>query len=103
MRKISSKNSTKWGDPTNKIPLGIQNMRKTPLKAHFIIVFKELRNTKQSEMQVQNKSNIHEHKALVTRMVPRETTLPLDLSPNFIYSLPIMGSRLESHLELLVM
>jgi hypothetical protein len=40
--KISSKNSTKWRNIANKISLYSQNMRKTHLKAHFIIVLKEL-------------------------------------------------------------
>jgi hypothetical protein len=65
MRKICSKNSTKWGELTNKISLGIQKTRKPSLKAHFIIVLKELWNRKQIKMQVQNQSNILEHKALV--------------------------------------
>jgi hypothetical protein len=36
-------------------------------------------------------------------MVPRETTLPLDLSPNMMYSLPIIGSRRENYLDLSIM
>jgi hypothetical protein len=39
--KISTKNSSKWGNLINKISLGTQNMRKALLKAHFIIVLKE--------------------------------------------------------------
>jgi hypothetical protein len=39
--------------------------KKVPFKAHFIIVLKELRNRMQIEMQVQNQSNILEHKALI--------------------------------------
>jgi hypothetical protein len=40
--KITMKNSSKWGNPTNKIFLVIQNTRKALLKAHFEIILKEL-------------------------------------------------------------
>jgi hypothetical protein len=49
----------------NKISLGIQNLRKAPLKVNFIVIFKELRNRKQIEMQIRVQSNILEYKALV--------------------------------------
>jgi hypothetical protein len=64
MRKISLKNLTKRGDPTNKIPIGIQNTRKISLKVHFIVILKELQNRKQIEVQIRNQSNILEDRAL---------------------------------------
>jgi hypothetical protein len=64
MQKISTKNSTKRGNLTNKIPMSLQKMRKSLFKAHFIVILKELRNRKQIEMQVRNQSNILEDKTL---------------------------------------
>jgi hypothetical protein len=63
--KINTKNSTERGNLTNKIPLGIQNLRQSLFKAHFIVILKELRNRNQIEMQIQNQSNILENKTLV--------------------------------------
>jgi hypothetical protein len=42
-------------------------------------------------------------KLSLTRMIPRESTLPLLLSPNVLYSLHCTRSRLENHFELLIM
>jgi hypothetical protein len=42
-------------------------------------------------------------KLSLTRMVPQESTLPLILSSNVMYSLHCMESRLENHFELPVM
>jgi hypothetical protein len=61
--KISPNNSSKWGNPINKISLVIQNTRKSLFKAHFEIVLKEFRNREQIKMQIGNQSNILEYKA----------------------------------------
>jgi hypothetical protein len=44
VRKNSSKNMAKRDNLTNKISLGIKNLRKTNLKAHFKAILKELQN-----------------------------------------------------------
>ena len=63
--KIHTENSTKRGNLTNKIPMGIQNMRQAIFKAHFVVILKELRNRKQIEMQIRNQSDNLENKTLV--------------------------------------
>jgi hypothetical protein len=91
------------GNWTNKIPLSIQNSRKALFKAHFIVILKELQNRKQIEMQIRNQSNILEEKALVHSNGTMRDNLTSRLIPNVMYSLPIMESRLENHLSLMVM
>jgi hypothetical protein len=102
--KISSKVSTKKGNPTNKIPLRIQNSRKGSLLKHTSKSSSRSYKTKSRlKCKFETKETSLRTELSFTRMEPRETTLPLHLSPNVMSSLPIMGSRLENHLELLVM
>jgi hypothetical protein len=94
---------TKRNNLTNQISLRIKNSRQASLKVHFKAILKELQNWKQIKMQIQNQSHTLQDKTSLTQMVPWESTLPLLLSLNVMYSLHYTRSRLENHFELLVM
>jgi hypothetical protein len=65
VRKISSKDTAKRDNLTNKIFLRVKNLRQASLKVHLKAVLKELRNQKQIGVQIRNQSNILQNKALI--------------------------------------
>jgi hypothetical protein len=53
------------GKSDKKVPLAIQNTRKTLIKVHFKKVLKELQNREQIKMQIGNQHNSLKNKVLV--------------------------------------
>jgi hypothetical protein len=87
----------------NQVSLRVQNTGQDLLKVHLKSIIKELRNWQNMEMQIRNQSNIFKEKLDYSLMTPWETTLPLLLSLNVMYSLPCTaGLMLENNFELLL-
>ena len=103
VRKISSKDTTKRNNLAKQTSLRIKNSRQAGLKVHFKAILKECKTESRLKCKFETKATSFRTKLSLTRMVPRESTLPLLLSPNVMYSLHCMGSRLENHFEHTVM
>jgi hypothetical protein len=103
LRKIGSENLTLGDDRAHEIASRVQDTRTSRFEMDFKTLIKKLGNREKIIPQRHDKRNTPKSHRLTLLHRATQSILPFPLSPNVMYSLVIIGVRLENHLRSQVM
>jgi hypothetical protein len=103
LRKIGSENLTLGDDRAHEIASRVQDTRTSRFETDFKTLIKKLGNREKIIPQRHDKRNTPKSHRLTLLHRATQSILPFPLSPNVMYSLVIIGMRLENHLRSQVM